>query len=726
MFRRILLSGILILLTAPAASAQPVPRVVVVPLSGVTWSDVAQNETLSALAREGASATVSVRTARGRSTDARGMLTFGAGQRAYVPTTGESDLAFSVGERYLGMTARAAFFQRTGLEPSGEGVHIGIPELVESQESTDYGAVPGALTDALHEAGRSVAVVSAGDTAISPEPEQMRRSAALAVIDSSGQIDHARFEGMLKTSPRRPWGVTVDSEGFISNVRDALGKAEFIVADPGELSRAREFGGLATAERGNELTLTALDTTAGIVSGIRELLEPDDVLMLVGVSAIAATDRDELVPVIAVSDRFEASSLLESPTTRQPGIIALTDLAPTVASILGGERSDAMGGRDVFASTTVSDPVTHLDTLADESLFAAQFSLSVYYTFVVGVVLLTILALLAFRFEHLPSRRFAGLLARAVIAFPLAALVTGGGWLAGTSQVGAHLIVWTVTFGIALVSLLIPGPRWGSAVAILLATCAAYAFDLVVLGGTQQLNGIFGASPVVGGRFYGLVNSAFSLLLGAAVLGFCGLAELRKSRRLPWWGIAGLLGVVALIGLPGWGANFGGLLTAVVTVGVVTRLSYAGRLDLRSLVIAGGAAVALAAAVSFADSLRDVESQTHVGRLADDLLAGGFGEFWLIINRKLGAAFASLKFTRWTYAIPVIIAVLAVLLHRPTGPLADELPRLKTIRAGLWSLLVAGVVGFAVNDSGIVIPATLVAVVVPFLILLAVDRVSPR
>jgi hypothetical protein len=74
--------------------------------------------------------------------------------------------------------------------------------------------------------------------------------------------------------------------------------------------------------------------------------------------------------------------------------------------------------------------------------------------------------------------------------------------------------------------------------------------------------------------------------------------------------------------------------------------------------------------------------------------------------------------TIWTYLVPFALLLIGWLFLRPRGrwdKLAITHPRL---RAGLVSALVLSVIGFFVNDSGIVIPALMLSFIVPFALLI--------
>jgi hypothetical protein len=240
------------------------------------------------------------------------------------------------------------------------------------------------------------------------------------------------------------------------------------------------------------------------------------------------------------------------------------------------------------------------------------------------------------------------------------------------------------------------------------------------------VNAVFGNSVLAAGRFYGIPNTGSAVFFGAGVLALTGLAEASGPRRRTLIVMSGFVVLLALIGLPPWGADFGGLLTGIAAVAIILIvLRGGGNLPWRPVLIAGIIAVIATAAVAYADSLRSADMQTHLGRFAEGVLSGD-GTAWTVIRRKAAQSFGSLGFTRFTYIVPLGAAALAVLLHRQRGPLGGALPSYPWFRAGLAGLLAAGVLGFALNDSGVAVPALLLGQAVPVLVLLGLDQIRPR
>ena len=127
------------------------------------------------------------------------------------------------------------------------------------------------------------------------------------------------------------------------------------------------------------------------------------------------------------------------------------------------------------------------------------------------------------------------------------------------------------------------------------------------------------------------------------------------------------------------------------------------------------------------DLARAPESRTHLGRFASDLLNGRAGE---TLSRKAAANWALLTRNVFTLIVPPLLAAFAVVLARAdrwpaTAPLGRALQRQPGLRAGLGAALVTGLLGFAVNDSGVVVPAVMMLLVVPIAVEAAARHRNP-
>jgi hypothetical protein len=198
-----------------------------------------------------------------------------------------------------------------------------------------------------------------------------------------------------------------------------------------------------------------------------------------------------------------------------------------------------------------------------------------------------------------------------------------------------------------------------------------------------------------------------------------------RRRGLTLAVIAAVMAAVVLVdGLPAFGSDVGGVLALVPAAAVVVLLLAGVRLSWTriSLIVLGTGAVLTTFAL--VDLSRPEDSRTHLGRLAAKVLHADNGGVATVIHRKVQANVGILTSSVWTWVIPIALAFMAFLLWRRPGSLAAVEERVPGLRAGLVGALVAGVVGFALNDSGIAVPAMMLAVVLPyvaFLILQTAD-----
>ncbi len=737
--RRILAPALVVLaavsLGAPtaAAAAEPVgrgaERVLIFTMPGVTWEDVedARTPAIDGLVDSGAVAAMSVRTAARRTDAARGYLTLGAGNRANV-RMGDvlAQLAFNVEDPFEGGTAGDALRRRTGRAPRGEIVHLGVPMLERRQRSLHYGTEVGALGEALAAAGIPRAVVSAGDLADEPQgTATLRRSSVLGLVDATGSVDGGRLDNLVTDDPGGPFGRATDPAHFLAATRDALASARVILVEPGETLRADDFTEVVASGRQAAVRRWALQRTDALLGAVLAELGPRDLVIVVSVSGPQGTPREQLTPLI-VSGHGVERGLLTSPSTRWEGLAALTDVAPAVLDALGLAVPASMTGTPLrHVADASADRSERMAELSRVSLTRERVTPLVATVLTVLLFLLAILAFLVFVGDgSRPLGRALLGLAYMVLAIPPATLISRAVGAHALADAGYHLVIWSVVVLLAILAAALPGPRWGGGVVLLLMSALLHLGD-GLLGGPLQLNAVFGHSPIVAGRFYGLSNGGHAILYPAAFLGLLGLLELSGRRRAPLWSGPALLVVPLLVGLPMFGANFGGFLAGLVGVGTAFAIARGWRFRLPWVAGVGVGAVVLAAGLTALDAARPPEVRTHLGRFALRVSEGGWEALTTVITRKVQANLGVIGFTSWTLMIPIALAVCALFLMRPRGILRDTLPRHPLLRAALIGSIVTAVVGFAVNDSGIAIPALIFGHVAPFLVLLALDADMP-
>jgi hypothetical protein len=164
---------------------------------------------------------------------------------------------------------------------------------------------------------------------------------------------------------------------------------------------------------------------------------------------------------------------------------------------------------------------------------------------------------------------------------------------------------------------------------------------------------------------------------------------------------------------------------------VLALLAAGIRLSWFRLVGVLGAGALVVIGFSVLDWLRPAEDRTHLGRFVDTVLDGGLGA---VVGRKLAQNVANLGGSWLTLLALAGIALVVLVLARPLrwaaaapdggsfswlssgAPLSSLGEEAPMLRPGVVALAVTLGIGFAVNDSGIVIPALGISVAVPLLV----------
>lgn len=690
------------LVPASPAGARECSNVVIVGLAGVTWSDVQRVEppALLALAEDGAVGSVSVRTNTSRTTYASGFATLGAGARmdalksAGPPTLPEATLV-------------------TDLEV--EGIDV-IRELArEAGYSTSR---PGALAEALD----PYPVAGVGSSLLGTEPPGPvgpDLPALLGAMDESGVVDLAAVgTSLLEEDPAAPFGVRTDAAVVDDALSEALDEdCAAVVLDPGDLVRADALARLGAGDGARDEALLSADRQ---IASAADLLDDDDLLLVVTVTSPRSEDETHLGVALARGPGFPPASRLESASTREGGLVTLPDVAPTVLAHLGIDRPSSMLGRPWFARPAGGDLVAEAVDLDEESVFSYAVQPGVATGFVVAQVAayVALLALFGLRRrgravpEGVPARGLE-VAALAVAAFPLASYLSMAGMtheLGIPGFVAVLLAVDAAIVGLAFGALRAPLDRL---LGVAAATLVVVVGDLVA-GERLQLNAVFGNSPIVAGRFSGLGNLAFSILGASAVVSATVLVHRsgRSGRALA--GAAAIFALaVAVDGAPFLGSDVGGVLALVPGFAITWFLLSGRRVGWRAVaaaVVGGVVALGLFLAIDLA---RPEESRTHLARLAENVADEGPEVFADTIVRKVRTNARIFGSTIWTYLVPPALLLLAVLLRKPPGRWQQLATAFPVVRSGLVGGLVLALLGFAVNDSGIVVPAMFLSWLVP-------------
>ncbi len=445
-------------------------------------------------------------------------------------------------------------------------------------------------------------------------------------------------------------------------------------------------------------------------------------LLLIVVGLGDGEDGRSLNVAMAAGDGFSGGQLISGSTRRVP-YVQLVDVAPTILAAMGRPVPPSMIGEPWRVGNPAPADLDEYLQANQRARFMPTAVVGVVIPLVVVFVLaLGAAALLRWRGRARLAWRVALWDCRIVAAAPAATFLAR----VFPYDTWGLLGLWPLILALDAAILLLCR---GRVAFVGVFTAVVLALD-VLLDAPLQLHSVLGYSALVAGRFAGLGNPAFGAFAAAVLVtamwvgGALGGVPAEWDRRRRVLAIVAVgVGAVIIDGAPLFGSDVGGVLALVPAFGLLA-LSVAGRrIRVRTVLLAGLAAVGVLVLFALADLARAPESRTHLGRFASDLLKGDAGE---TLSRKAAANWALLTKSVVYLIVPPLMVALAVVVARGerwagTRALGRAMVARPGLRAGLVAALVAGTIGFAVNDSGVVVPAVMLLIVVPAAIEAASD-----
>lgn len=738
--------------TSTAGTGSPV---VLVGVTGLRWDDLGSLTTPSLweLSREASLGTTVVRSRWSYTCPSAGWLAVSAGGRS-------DDVRVADGTC------------RTLRDPLADGAVPGWQDYLDATAASPYDSRPGLLGDTVAAAGVPVtgvgpgAAIALSDAAGSPVGEHVRRpadadgtedvvAAALAdgsrlVVVDAGQVRDPGYQTKGRTDAD---GTTEGGLGTDATEEQPDVSGTDVVIEP---TRADQ--------------VQVIDDRVGAVLDAASAADEDVTVLLF---SLADSSRRAQFQVAAATGPAPggatyAGGTIGSQSTRQGGYLQATDITPTLLEALGirdRAPSGALVGSAIRFTPDDTTAGTRVAALIDENRHAqaAKPLVGTFYLWWVGanlgLYLLVVVGLngrvrlwwlrLLQRLRPGPSREprpghprrvLHGLRATAVLvaAVPVSTFLANlvPWWRAGTPSWALAGVVLAFSALITAVALL--GPWWRSRLlgplgVVAVVTAVVLAVD-VATGARLALDSMMGPGSLVAGRFYGFGNPAFALFATAMLLTAVALADplLRAGHRRRAVAVVAVTGLVAVVinGSPSIGADFGGPPALVPGFAILALLAAGIRLNWRRVVLVLGAGVVTVVGIATLDYLRPPDERTHLGAFIETVLDGGL---WTVLLRKGQANLGILFGSEQTLLAIGGLLLVVLLVGRPArsavnapdgGPYAwlsggAPLRRLATdapmLLKGLIALGVTLGVGFALNDSGVVIPATGVGLAVPLL-----------
>ncbi|MGQ9779414.1 MAG: baseplate J/gp47 family protein [Bacillota bacterium] len=676
------------------------PRLVILAVDRLTLQDLLAVKTphLRRLMDEGAVGLMTTRAIGGLSPE-KIYLSIGAGE-PQTSLPGFGGLAFDAREPYQGLPAEEAHRLQHGKVPlDAEVFHLGLAGLAAANAQTGLSNRMGRLGEALRKSGLCPAVIGNADVG-----EKYGREGVLLLMDREGKVALGHVgRDTLRPDPSFPGGRRTDYAVLGRDYDRVAAQADVILVILGDLARLYAESPALTPKMFAfhlSLALNRLDRFLGhLMASSRR---PQTILLFAASPPLARLALGERLVPAAIWGKDFPPGLLYSSTTRRTGLLTPYDLTATIAVCCGLNPALLTGGRPL--TVVPGSPAAVLPGFYAE--LVRNFGQREPFFFFYGSLLLVLaLAALgpAFFAPHLrPVAESAATFLFGLAVTPVLLLFFAL-WPLGSLWRTLLTIIPTAFLCGWLLRKIWPSLRKRLAFTGLFVALPVLAD--VLLGSRLLARSLLGYSPLLGARFYGLGNEYLGVVLGALILAGCALYH--PSSLTSKIGVATLFALATpIIALPCYGANIGGGITAVLGLGSTYFLLQGKRFGRREALGLFLGTVVLVALLVLYDLAPGRQETSHLGQLLLRIRVEGPEVLRAIVYSKILVGLRILAYTAWSWVLLALLLLLPLVLAYPPGRLAAHLDREHYLGAAVRGMWVTAFVGLLVNDSGVVVAAT--------------------
>jgi hypothetical protein len=530
-----------------------------------------------------------------------------------------------------------------------------------------------------------------------------------------GTVDGGRVDrALLEPDPEAPFGLRLNNDAVVTAFEDAWRDRSVVMVEASDLLRAVAARPPSVQSQDDKIYSEAIRRSDELVGRLLKDVDPRrDAVVVVSPYGSRVTKG---LTVVGVRAPGVEPALMHSSSTRRKGFVLLADVAPSILRLVGQPRPKSMNGRPFVVGPAHGTPASRESKLIDQTQ-AAIFRdrvltpIAIITTVIAGLV--AVCAVLAWELRRGRVWRAAARLGAswtlgiipAVYLARLFAFHQHGVGLYYAFVLGLGLVLAVVYDLLGRRSFVDPTLLGLGAIVGLL------CLD-VVTGARLQLSTAFGYTATIGVRFAGVGNVAYAFL-GAATVFLAGLLAYRMGGRRGAWVAVALMAVALIIdAAPFLGGDVGGVLSLTPAYLVTALLLLDVRIRRSTVIWMVAAAVGALALAAAADLARPAKDRTHLGRLITNARERGLHEITQVIGRKLSRNLDTWTSSIWRSMLAIGIAFAIYLLWRERHRLSALLAAVPPLRASLIGFAVLVVLGYAVNDSGVAIPAVMLVVFV--------------
>lgn len=593
---------------------------------------------------------------------------------------------------------------------------LNIDYLIKLNNKMEYLPYVGALGDNLHNNNFKTAVYGNSDTA-----DSFIRKNCLIAMDRDGLVDYGNVDDILIKDKGLIWNYRTDYSKILYEINTVKEKASFFVIETGDLDRLKEYAKYLSEEDYRMHRKKIIKQIDIFLGNLIEGLEKEETLLMIvspnGQDSIV--EQSKLSPLILWGGDISKGTLI-SETTRRIGIVSNLDIAPSVSNYLKASNNRFIGNPVI--STKIDNNFEYILQLNDRTNFISNLRskiLKVYGMGTIVVILLITSLLLTYNKFKGKYRKYIFKVLKYIMLFDISILPSL--LLISFFKIDNYFEFFAyLTIILIVISLLLMAIKDKYRL-IFLSGITSFIIIIDILSGGNLIKfSVLGYDPIIGARYFGIGNEMVGVLLGSTVV-FC--SSYMQLFNKPYY-IFGIMGIIIISVLhPNTGANVGGSIAFVFMCITFVFGIFNYMLSLKkvlSICVIIGFSIVLFGIID----IFIIEKTSHLGNAILIMVKNNPIYVFEISIRKLKMNIRLLGITIWTKVLIVTLFSLAMHITALKDITKNIFQENRYYSIGLISILVGNLIGFLVNDSGIILASISNIYVSIFLMYVTIIRVE--
>lgn len=704
-------------ITSTFASSTEDKRVVLFLIGELAWEDITPEKMpfLSNLGKQGSIGLLNT-SARGVNQKAAAYLALGAGVK--LQAVKDIELVFQGNETWKGFSINKYLEKVKATKIMPENAVLPVSQqLFDVNE--DRVAI-GMLGQVLGENGKKLSVVGNQDIDI----EIMRFTPLVAMLPN-GIIPNAIIDKRLLTQEHPyPFIFGTNYSVMLEKTYEQYSIADLLVVQLSDKERLMEVKKNIAEELFEQYNLMILREIDDFLKELSAKFNMSKTMVIALNPYPANDDREQkntLTPIIVNGKEITGGSWLISSSTKRQGIVSNIDVAPTILSFFNIDRPGYIAGHKITSSDKIAQQAELTNMLARLiNIHNLRPGIIKPYIFSI-IVLLSAIAVCLFFKKQKVLKNLKPLLV-VITLFPLIYL-----YLPINSSTALWLFWVETILLVAILTCILNRLFRGLKMFYIVYQMTSLAILIDLLGGAKFIKySVLGYDPISGARYYGIGNEFMGVLVGASIMAAgISLDNIKTHQKAfkTFWSFYFSLAFL-IIGSPFLGTNVGGAIASSVGFILALFIFYYGRITIKQGIFSMFMITGFLIGAFLFDFRQPIENQSHIGRLANNIIENGISPFITIIKRKMLINYKLVKYTIWSRVFLVSLLVMLLAFIQPKGILRARLEKYPHMGGALLATFISSLVVLVVNDSGIVAAATVAIYLVPPVLYLLLESVQ--